>query len=337
MEKAQAKVDEYTQPPTEYPGPTEPVTVTKGKAAVIACGFVAAVCKSGADEAVDVLKTVGWDAGTALDGELTPQTQSAIIDRAVESGVDAIVMIALTLDANQQSTQRALDAGVFIVCVQCANSDTWKGKAYDVAPGWQQQGAIHAWEAMAQSGEDAKVITAVDSGSSPTTERAKGIEQTLGENCTSCTFERLEIPSDEVVKPGPPPLTAMLASKPAGSITNFVSYYDALGLKAAQTAADSGRTEIKFSGYEPTVDSIKAILTGKPAPYSSSVVAPFDYEVWAGVDLVLRNTAGVELWANSNEMPSMLLDASNAADFADGSTPGPEGYQDNFLKLWGQK
>ena len=332
---AAEKVAEFSTVPASFPGPTEAFDPGTGTAAVMSCGFAAEVCKVNGDLAVEAFQAMGWEVAPNFDGEFSPAVQAGFIDRAVEQGLDGIVLSSVDVNTIQESVERAAAAGLFIACVMCASGEVWEGKVYDVTVNWEEQGAQTAWAIIHNSGPEAKVVGFQDNAFTSTVLRSKGLEETLAANCPSCTFQRELFATGDIVKPGPPQITALLASKPAGEITNIVLHYDGLGMAAAKTVFDSGRDDITLSGYDADSVAANAIITGEPAPYGWSVAGPYNYEMWAAVDLVARNKAGLELWPDRDQMPSVLIDSSNAELYTS-ATPGPENYKQFFLDMWGK-
>ena len=333
--EAAKMVAQFTQLPNSFPGPTKPFHPVTGRAAVMSCGFAAEVCKVNGDIAVEAFKAMGWEVAPNFDGQFSPQIQAGFIDRAVEQGLDGVVLASGDVNTIKESVDRAVKAGLFIACVFCASGHEWDGKVYDVSPNWAGQGEIVSWAIIANSGSRAKVVSFQDNAFTTTILRAKGLEDGLAKNCPDCTYKRELFATADIAQPGPPQVAALVASNSPGQITNLVAHYDGLGMAAAKTIKDSGRKDITVSGYDADSVAANAIITGEPAPYGWSVAGPFNYAMWAAVDMVARHKAGVELWPNWDQMPSVLIDKSNAALYIK-ETPGPPNYKQFFLHLWGK-
>lgn len=333
--KAAEMVAAFTAGPESYPGPTESFDPGTGSAAVLACGFAAEVCKINGDFGVAAFEAMGWDVAPTFDGEFSPQVQSGFIDRAVADGLDGVVLTSVDVNSIKESITRAADAGLFVACVMCASGPDWEGKVYDITVDWEAQGDQVAWAIINGNGPEAKVVTFEDLAFPTTVGRADGLEASLSENCPDCTFSRELFASADISLPGPPQITALLASRPAGDLTNLVLHYDGLGMAAAKTVFDSGREDVTVSGYDADSVAVEAVITGKPAPYAFTVAGPYNYEMWAAADLMARHKAGLPLWEDYGAMPSVLVDASNAELYRS-ATPGPDNFQDNFKQLWGK-
>ena len=338
--KAQAKVAEYTATTATYPGPTESFTPGKGKAAAMGCGFAAPVCAEQAKFAVEALQAMGWDVAPAFDGQFSPQVQSGFVDRAVQDGLDGIILVSVDVNTIKASVDRAIEAGLTIACTMCTSGPAYAGKVLDVTVDWDIQGAMAAWKIMADQGTKAQVVSFSDAAFSPPPLRAAGLEKTLKENCPTCTFELVQFATGSIAKPGPPEYNALLAQRAAGTITNVVAHYDGLGMAIAKTTVQAGRTDIAVGGYGGSSDAIAALLSANP-PYAFTVAEPYTYAEWCAADLLARTKAGLPLWDGFDNLPSTLITKDNAQTFLDGNpppstNPAPSGdWQANFKKIWG--
>jgi len=172
-------------------------------------------------------------------------------------------------------------------------------------------------------------------------QRSQGLESTIKANCSTCTYDFVPFSSADTVKPGPPELSAFLATHPKGTITNVVGHYDGIGIPMARTLVQSGRTEIKVGGYDGQSDALASLLSGNP-PYDFTVAEPYTYSGWCAADLIARTKAGLPLWTGANTLPSTLVAKDNAQKYLDGNPagspfPSPAGdWQGAFKRLWGK-
>jgi ribose transport system substrate-binding protein len=340
--EAATKVAEFEAGPASYPGPTTAFNPGTGKAGVMACGFVAAVCAEQANFAVQALTAMGWDAGTAFDGAFSPQVYGGFVDRAVQDDLNGIVLISIDVSTIKASIDRAIAAKLPIMCVMCTTGPDYLGKGVtDVTVDWKQQGVMAGWKVLSDNGDQAKVATFADAQFQSSVQRSEGLEATLKDNCPTCTFQMVPFAAADAAKPGPPQLTSLLASNPEGTITNVVGHYDGVGIPMAKTVVQTGRNEIKVGGYDGQADALAALVSQDP-PYDFTVAEPYTYAGWAAADLLGRTKAGVPLWADANLLPSTLITAKNAQKFLDGNPPpstqpAPSGdWQGQFKTFWGK-
>ena len=340
-ETAAAKVAEFAAGPASYPGPTDAFDPGTGKAAVMACGFAAPVCAEQATFAVEALTAMGWDAGQPFDGEFSPLVQAGFIDRAVQDGLDGVVLVSVDVNTIKASVDRAIEAGLIITCTMCVSGPDYAGKVLDVVVDWDIQGQMAAWAILAENGEESKVVSFSDAAFAPPPLRAAGLEKALMENCATCTYELVQFATGSISKPGPPEFNSLMSQKAVGDITNVVAHYDGLGMAIAKTIVQAGREDISIGGYDGSPDAIAALLSDKP-PYAFSVAEPYTYAEWAAADLMARTKAGLPLWADFDNLPSTLIVRANAQKYLDGlpapsTMPAPEGdWQGVFKQIWGK-
>ncbi|MDT3444959.1 MULTISPECIES: substrate-binding domain-containing protein [unclassified Pseudofrankia] len=342
QETAKAKVDGYIAVPESYPGPTTPFDPGTGRTAVMACGFGAPVCAEQARFAVDAVHKMGWESPPAFDGQFSPQVQAGFVDRAVQDKLDGIILVSVDVNGIRASIDRAIAAGMPIMCTMCVSGPDYEGKGVtDVTVDFEQQGEIAAWKILADRGKDAKAVTYFDPAFSSSVNRSIGMTKIFKENCPGCAFAAMKFPSIDVSKPGPPQFTSLLASRPKGTITNFQATYDGLAVPAANTVRQIGRTDVTVSGYDGSPEALAAIVSQNP-PLEFTIGEPYTYAEWAAADLLARTKAGEKLWSNADKLPSTLIVRSTAQKYLDGnpagsSYPAPAGaWQGNFLKLWGK-
>jgi ABC-type sugar transport system substrate-binding protein len=338
QEQAKAKVTGFENGPSQYPGPDTPIAPGLGRAAVLACGNSAPVCAQQATAAADALNRMGWDAPAPVDGQLSPQVQSAFIDRAVQDRLDGVILVAVDVNGIKASVERAADAGLIIMCTQCSSGPQWAGKVHDVTADFHAQGEMAAWKVIADKGDRAKIFGSQDDQFTSSVVKMTGLKDGITKNCPECKLDVLNLVVADSSKPGPPSFTAFLASHPQGAVDYFVPYYDGLSTVVSKTTKNSGRSDFLIGGFDGSPDGLNTLATANP-PMSFDVAEPFTYEEWAAADLMARIKAGQPLWADYDRMPSTLITNNNVGHYLKAqpdSFPAPEGYQQKFLGLWGK-
>jgi ribose transport system substrate-binding protein len=336
--QAKAKVAEYEKGPASYPGPTEPIMPGTGNAEVLACGNVAPVCQQQSAAAVDALRQMGWNSPPAVDGQLSPQVQGAFMDRAVQNHLDAVILIAVDVNTIKASVERAVGAGVIIMCTQCMSGPQWAGKVYDVTADFHGQGEIAAWKVVADKGEHAKVFGTVDTQFTAAVQKSNGLKDGITANCPACAVQVLPFLTANVAKPGPPEFTAFLASHPNGTVDYVVPHFDGLSTLITTTTHNAGRKDFLIGGMDGSPDGLNKLATANP-PMAFDIAEPFTYEEWCAADLIARIKAKAPLWTGYDRMPSTLIDSTNSQRFLSqkpDSFPAPADYQATLLKYWGK-
>jgi ABC-type sugar transport system substrate-binding protein len=330
---AATKLAEVSSPPASWPGPKDAVAPGTGSAAVIACGFFSEACKNDSDSVVEAFKSAGWDA-TAYDGKADPKTMGALVDQAIQDKRRALVVVLWDVNTFAAAIDRAVAAGIKIACVLCNSGDKWKGKVTDVTVNFQKTGEQLGWAILARSGSAAKVAEFVDKNVPISLQDAAGVEKTIKENCSTCEVSQAPFATLNATQPGPPEMTALLASKPKGSLTDVVPHYTGVGLPAAKTAQQAGRTELGFFTWGSGSDVEAALKTQNP-PLHATVGEPQTYASWVAVDVVFRLVAGVALWDGYDALPSVIITPQNIGQNPK-ADPAPSGdWKSGLKKIWG--
>jgi ABC-type sugar transport system substrate-binding protein len=284
---------------------------------------------------------MGWTSGPPVDGQLSPQTWSGFIDRAVQDKLDGIVIVSIDVLTVKAAIDRVVAAGIPVACIACSSiGPEYKGKIISSTVDFVDQGVQGAWKVLSDAGADAKVATSVDEAYTSTVERAKGLTDTITANCSTCTTDTFKFATANIAKPGPPEWTGYLATHPEGTITNYVGHYDGMGMAAAKTLEQTGRSDITVGSYDGSPDVLAALVSQNP-PYEFTVAEPYTYMTWSGVDQMARVARSAPLWDGIDHLPNTLITKENAQKYLDGNPtpsvfPAPPGdWQGNFKKLWG--
>lgn len=105
---AEASAEQTNTAPTEGP------KIVEGKKiAVIPCSMAAEGCARPANGAVHAAEVAGWTADI-LDPGGDPSKMASLIDQAVATGYDGIVLTAIDVQSVQASVQKAIDADVLV-------------------------------------------------------------------------------------------------------------------------------------------------------------------------------------------------------------------------------
>lgn len=337
QETAKEKVAEFEKAPTQddVPGPTEPFDPGSGKAEAMACGNAAPVCAEQAKFAVEALREMGWDAPTPYDGEFSPQKQAAFLNRAVQKGLDGVIMVSVDVDTIKSAVDRALDAGLTIACTFCVSGEAYKGKVYDVTADFAAEGEMVAWAALANSGDKTKAVHFSDKAFDPPPIRLQSFKETVEANCSSCEVETRDFATGSIAKPGPPEFNALLSSKPAGTVTDVVAHYDGLGVAMAKTLKQRGRDDITIGAYDITPESVQQTLNSDSA-YKYAGIAPYTYAEWGAADILGRVKAKKEIWEGYDKLPATLMTPNNAERYRDTDTvfEGTDDWKQRFRDVW---
>lgn len=329
--KAQVAKDEAGE--VTWPAPTESFDPGAKKAMVIGCGFQAPVCAAAAKEGVTAVKAMGWSTPAPQDGQLAPQTQSGLVNKAVQQGYDAIVMYGIDVNSIKASIDGALAKGVAVSCIVC-DSGALRGKVIDATPDFTKQGEQLARQLIAKNDGKAKVVAFQDTAFPQTTLRTTGVKNVISKECPDCSLEVKEQSVAETAKPGPPAFTALLSATRPGEVTDVVALYDGIGIPMATTLKSRGLKTPVVSGYDAEQAVLQGLADGS-LPYGATIGSPVDYATWSAVDEVGRKVAGKATW-DATALPTILLTKDNAKQYI-GQQFQPKGdWRASFTKLWGK-
>ncbi len=327
-----------------FPSGTTPVNPGVHKVAVIAAGLGNPGASTLAPYVIQAVKAIGWTSPPVYDGKFTVSTEAQDIEDALNSGAQALFLIAITPASVQSALAPALTKKMPVICLDCG-APTDAGAlpgVVDVEDSTTLAGQLQAAYVTVQSGGHAKVALFNDPEYPNVTDRYNAALAALKVYCPDCTTITQNIEIAQVLAPGVPQFTGFLSSHPAGTVNWIIAPYDGASSLWAQAAAQAGRTDIKFVGYAALPPFYGYIAAGTPAGAAASVVIPVPYYGWAGVDEAARLFNHMPTWS-AITLPDVLVTKSNASTFAtfakaNGGVAGftPANFEANFEKLWGR-
>ena len=151
----------------------------------------------------------------------------------------------------------------------------------------------------------------------------------LAEQCSTCGYDKIDIPLADLGKNAPDLIVSFLRSHP--DTKYIVASVDAivLGLPAALKAA--GLDDIKIIGEGPNTTNLQYLASGDQA---ASIAFPYYEEMYAMVDALARKFAGVPIEAPFDP-PIWLLTKDNVPSTTD-LFPLVLDTKEQFAKLWGK-
>jgi ABC-type sugar transport system substrate-binding protein len=284
--------------------------------------------------AQDAAKAIGWQASPTFDGQFSPSIIAQGVQQALNQGYDAIILASVDAASISSAVDAAVAKGVPIACIMCQNP-TFAGKVMDATTEGRPGGeALAAYIATTLNGKG-NVVGFNDKSFPIVATRMDGIKDGLSRYCPACNFKEDQFPTTDLSKPGPPTWTGFLAANPPGSVQFVAGPYDFFSMPAAKTLQQSGRTDIKLSGFDSWSQWAQAIASGNPASASATIAAPFQYCGWAAMDLVARAVTKQPTW-DAATMPVAVVDKSNATQFSTGYLVPPFSVPDMFKTAWGK-
>jgi ribose transport system substrate-binding protein len=316
--------------------PTEKVKTTAGSnVAVIAAALSSPVVKQYANTVIAAAKLAGYET-EEFDGKFQVETQSSLIQQAVQQKYDGIVLVGIVPDTVVSPLAAAKAAGIPVLSYD-GYGDTDNGVT-DIGIDPAAAGVAIANWIIADSDGKAKVLavtfpSGVSGGAKSITQVGQdGLIATL-KKCPGCTVETEDIALSDVVAPGSPVYVNTLRKHAKGTLDYVASGCDTCMVVMAQINTQLGRTELKVTGgiaVGPT--GLGEIVSGD----NNAVVAPVQPDQLIGflvIDALARRLDGQSV-DNMSKLPEPLVSAENASEFPGAAFVPTEDYESYFKSLW---
>lgn len=320
--------------PQENTAPTEgPKIVAGKKIAVVPCSMAAEGCSRPANAAAEAAKIAGWQADI-LDPGGDPSKQAALIDQAVATGYDAVVLTAIDVQSVQASVEKAKDAGVLVG--NFAASDAEPALLTTNVPGFPDDFfnagyAMGAQMFIDQGSKDLKVamLTGTEFGS--IRERLAGTKAFIddcaaaGGGCEILAEENFLVTDLATSLPGQ--TAAMVRSNPDANALWFG--YDAGANFGIQGLEEAGLS-IDTYGFDANVANLQRIADGRGQLASAGSAMQ-----WIGFGIIDNfNRVWNDEEVIDQGMKFKLLTKENLAADPD-AWDGDVDVTDNYKKIWG--
>ena len=336
LTEIEAMVDELINGELDFPRPEEPVDPGEHEVAVVASGLSSTGPARVADEIQKALKVIGWTAKPTYDGKFQPTEQAALIQAAVNDGVDAIFMISITPSAVSSAVTAAQQADIPLICILCGPDPITEG-IVNVQADAVAAGHAHAAYAIAKSVGRGTMVVYHNDEFEFSSQQMDAAEAFLEENCPECEIDSRSLLLAEAREPNAPVWTQLLDDYPEGELAFVLSPFDSPAGALATTAQQLGRTDFGIIGYGALSPFVDMVGTGSPEVAKTSVTISTPYFGWAAVDQAARVLAGVPTW-DSDAMPVGLITKDNYDRFPAGEPyEAPEfDFEEFFSEIWGK-
>ncbi len=332
---ARAAVAALSKSQIAMPFPKTSVKPGKHTVAIIATGLAAFGTEILSQYLQQAVTAIGWTAPPTYDGKFQPTTQSALIEQAVNSGAQALVLEAINPTTVASAIALANSKNIPIVCVNCGPSLPKGMINIEMSP--QKVGIAQANYIIAKSNGKAKVFVDADQEFQESILQTNTAVQTLRKKCPGCTIHEFQTLSTDLKVPGFPAFASVLANNPAGTINWVLVYSDSAALPEATLAQQDGRTDVNFIGFQGAPPYVAAIASSNPSGAKATIAIPIPFFAYAAMDELARSFAHKPLW-NASELPVGIIDAADYSHF-NLSAPfeGPKiDFVTQFQKLWGR-
>jgi ribose transport system substrate-binding protein len=272
---AQAKVDSDYRGTNRKPDPT-PRPATKGKkVAILSLGQISISSRTPSNAALEAARSLGWDA-EVLDAQLDPRRAPVLMQQALNSGVDGIIVDAIDCPLIVPQLKMAAQKGVPVIPIYAfdCNDGLFGGTgsplfsayvnygpdAKDIGTFTLDYGADQADAIIAHTGGHARVIFFNDPLLSVLQYTAQGFKDELSK-CDDCKLvQEVDFHSNELGPQLYAKAAAALKNHPEANAVKIPYTSAALG-GIVDAVLKSGRSDDLFvvggEGFEPELNLIR--------------------------------------------------------------------------------
>lgn len=339
VEQAKLKVEQATQPTTEWTGPTSGPTAQADKKVV----FIASDMKNGGVLGVkegfeEAAKAVNWNVDV-IDGAGSVKDQVAGLNQALATNPDAIVIAGWNPNVARIPLSKAANSGIKLVAWHATPQPgpiEEYNLFYNVTSDSKDVSEVSALYAVAKSEGTAKAVIFTDSLYQIALDKANAMKDVL-EQCTGCeVLEFIDTPLSDTSN-RMPTMTFSLIQKYGDNLQYALGindlYFDFMtsSLKASGRSGDGEPYNISAGD-----GSISAYQRIRDANYQTATVPePLKLHGWQLIDELNRAFAGEA--ASGYVTPVHLVTKENIdRDGGMNNVYDPENnYQEEYKKIWG--
>jgi ribose transport system substrate-binding protein len=287
---------------------------------------------SGFEAATDAL---GWDLTTLSYDVADPQSPGAAMQQAVDGGADYIAVSGQTIDILGPALEAAKAAGIPVIDMY--STDEVGGEENGIyanigSPEYSRASyPLLVDLVISDSGGDANVLVVNVPDFAILQVASEAITGQFSSQCPDCTVESLDLSIADLTGGGvASAIVSALQSNPDVEYV-FVTIGDlATGLPEALASADL--SDVKLVGHVPNPEQLQSLADGTSFAW---IPLPRPESGWAAVDAMVRLAAGQEIDQPSHEVLPIEIWTTENVPTPIEEFEGPEGYQDQFIALWG--
>ena len=344
--RAQVKAAMTSLTDKAFPGPTKAFKAPRNlKLAIVPCSTSTEGCEAGAEAIKAAAGLLGWKS-QIFDGKNDPITQGHVIEQAVNTGFDAIVLESIDPGLVKSALATAAKKGIPVGSMAQFAGASPKGIAFDVSADWGGLGKAMGAQVVVHSKGKARLLAMYDREFGSATLYQDNLVKTV-KSCSTCSVA----PTQDFVAADVGPqlgvrVVNILQNDP--KITVVQMPYDGAAsvvVPAIRQAGLAGKvTVVGNNGGNQNIEWIK-----KDQGQSATGVWSIEYAGYATIDQLARllahqpliKTEGVSdpKLAYSESVPFALITADNVSSIKLGPV-GPvfaveDGLKSQFGKLWG--
>ena len=283
---------------------------------------------------------LGWTA-ESVSGGTTPEEFKAAFAQVCADAPDAVFSLGIPSAVVTEELECLRDAGIPMVFQSTApegvqDTDLVLANIYDHTPQFIS-GTHNANWVIADSGGNANIVYYDFAAVETVHYVSLGFEETIVENCPNCTFERIDVPAEDIGTNLPGQIVSYMRANPD---TNYVAlaFSDlAIGVPGALADAGIGTDEVRLIGANPGPGNRVNIAAGN---YEQAAISFPKYESqWRVIDIFARHFAGESVDHPQDAIYPYFMYSSDNVDNWPGAPedewPLVQDYKEQYLALWG--
>lgn len=284
----------------------------------------------------DATAALGWDLNTLSYDPADPQGPTSAMQQAVEAGADYIAVSGQTVDILGAALEAAKEAEIPVVEISSTDEATGEENgiyANVLGPGSSEASfpVVSDW-VIADSGGDANVLFVNIPDFAILQTVADASLGRFEEECPDCDVTPLDVTINDLTSGAVgSQIVSALQSNPDIEYV-FLSIGDlATGLPDALAGAGVAE-QVKIVGGVPNPEQIQSLADGTSHAW---IPLPRAAAAWTAVDAMVRHATGMEIDQESHEILPIVLWTQDNVPTPVEEYEGPEGYQEQFMELWG--
>ena len=159
---------------------------------------------------------------------------------------------------------------------------------------------------------------------------ADAVKKELADICPKCKVSEIDSSADQITGAGA--AQSIVSEVRRNPSINYVIGYNGAFYGGLNQALANAQLKVKVGGLFPLPQNVQDIQRGSGGAF---LAVNTSYSTWFAMDAALRHAQGAPMLSDDKELvlPTKLVTKASAKD-SDGDFLGPEGFEEQFFKLW---
>jgi ribose transport system substrate-binding protein len=330
LTKADDAAQKAQEVPTEILSSSLGEFTPKPKATIyhVACNLALEGCTKIANGIKAGVNALGYEF-KICNGGTTADKIGACFDNAINSKPDAIIVNGIGASDAADQYAKVAKSKIPLVGTFTGNDPGVEGVATEIAGDvCSKQAKANADIVISDSKGKANVLFVGTKTFKCNIQRQQGFLDEM-KTCATCKVSTLPFAIQSQL---PQQLQAALQKNP--NIDYIVGTFDAIALAATDAVRQAGKADqIKVLGFDGDAPNLALVKKGEIQIADVTTGAPEDG--WAAADAAARAIAGKDL-PPIVSVTTLAVTKDNIGQIPGGIYTGPQGFEDQFKKLWGK-